>query len=173
VIRGKWVLENLLGAPPPPPPADVPELEESKIGLAASLRTQLEEHRKNPNCAVCHNQMDAIGFGLESYDAAGAWRTHDGRFPIDSSGALPDGRSFQGPKELKQVLRAQSRLFVRNLTEKLLTYALGRGLESYDRTTVDSIAAAVEKDGGRFSTLALGIVNSKPFQMRSGLIEKR
>ena len=92
VVRGKGVLENLLGAPPPPPPADVPELEEGKIGLSGSLRMQLEEHRKNPACSVCHDQMDAIGFGLENYDGAGAWRTHDGKFPIDSSGTLPDGR---------------------------------------------------------------------------------
>jgi len=168
VIRGKWVLENLLGTPPPPPPADVPELEEAKIGVSASLREQLEQHRANPSCAVCHNQMDALGFALENYDATGKWRTHEGTFPIDSSGVLPDGRSFRGSKELKQVLKAQSELFVRNLSEKLLTYALGRGLEPYDRSAVDRITRQVSANQHRFSTLVLEIVNSKPFQMRSG-----
>jgi hypothetical protein len=168
VIRGKWVLENLLGTPPPPPPPDVPELEEAKIGVSASLRDQLEQHRAKPACAVCHNQMDALGFGLESYDATGAWRTHEGKFAIDTSGKLPDGKSFRGPKELKQVLKAQSDLFTRNLTEKLLTYALGRGLESYDKTAVDGIVHQVSANQYRFSTLVLEIASSKPFQMRSG-----
>ena len=169
VIRGKWVLENLLGTPPPPPPPDVPNLEETKIGVSASLREQLELHRAKPSCAVCHNQMDALGFALENYDAAGAWRTHEGKFAIDNSGTLPDGRAIRGPRELKQVLRERSDLFTRNVSEKLLTYALGRGLESYDGTVVDDIARQVKDGGHRFSTLVLAIVNSKPFQMRSGV----
>jgi hypothetical protein len=112
--------------------------------------------------------MDALGFGLESYDATGAWCTHEGKFAIDTSGKLPDGKSFRGPKELKQVLKAQSDLFTRNLTEKLLTYALGRGLESYDKTAVDGIVHQVSANQYRFSTLVLEIASSKPFQMRSG-----
>lgn len=167
-VRGKWVLENLLGAAPPPPPPNVPVLDESKLGATVSLRERLEQHRKDPSCSPCHNQMDPIGFGLESYDAVGAWRTHDGKVAIDTSGTLPDGKSFQGAKDLKQILRAQSEAFTHNLTEKLLTFALGRGLESYDRTTVDQIVRQTSNSGYRFSTLVLEIVNSKPFQMRSG-----
>jgi hypothetical protein len=117
--------------------------------------------------------MDGIGFALENYDAAGAWRTHDGQFAIDSSGTLPDGGSFRGPKELKRILRAQSRPFVRNVTEKMLTYALGRGLETYDRTAVDSIVRSVEQNGYRFSALVLGIVNSRTFQERAAEMAKR
>ncbi len=169
VIRGKWVLENLLGTPPPPPPANVPVLEETKIGVSASLRQQLEQHRANPSCAVCHDQMDALGFALENYDAAGVWRTHDGKFAIDSAGVLPGGRSIAGSKELKQVLKERSDLFTRNVSEKLLTYALGRGLESYDGTVVDDIASQVSADHHKFSTLVLAIAKSKPFQMRSGV----
>ncbi|MGH9674815.1 MAG: DUF1592 domain-containing protein [Bryobacteraceae bacterium] len=167
VIRGKWVLENLLGTPPPPPPPDVPELDEAKIGLTASLREQLEQHRARPACAVCHNQMDALGFGLENFDATGAWRTHDGKFPIDASGTLPDGKSFRGPAELKGVLRAQADLFARNLAEKLLTYALGRGLEPYDKGAVDEIMSQTRALQYRFSAMVMGIVQSRPFQMRA------
>ena len=169
VIRGKWVLENLLGTPPPPPPANVPELEDAKTGVTASMREQLETHRANPVCASCHSQMDPLGFALENYDATGAWRTHDGKFLIDSSGALPGGRTIKGSKELKQVLRERSALFTRNVSEKLLTYALGRGLEPYDGTAVDEIARSVKAGDDRFSTLVLAIVNSKPFRMRSGV----
>jgi Protein of unknown function (DUF1592)/Protein of unknown function (DUF1588)/Protein of unknown function (DUF1585)/Protein of unknown function (DUF1587)/Protein of unknown function (DUF1595)/Planctomycete cytochrome C len=168
VIRGKWVLENLLGTPPPPPPADVPPLDESSVGSTASMREKLEQHRANPSCSVCHNQMDPIGFGLENYDASGVWRTEDGKFPIDSSGTLPNGKSFHGAKDLKQILREQADAFTRNLTEKLLTYALGRGLEPYDSTTVDQISRQAAANNYRFSTLVMEIVNSKPFQMRRG-----
>ena len=166
VIRGKWVLENLLGTPPPPPPPDVPVLQEANLGTAASMRQRLEQHRADPSCAVCHNQMDPIGFGLENYDAAGGWRTKDGNFDVDSSGTLPDGRSFQGAKGLKAILKAQSDLFVHNLTEKMLTYALGRGLERSDRPVVDHIARQLAASDYHFSTLVMGIVNSSPFQMR-------
>jgi len=168
VIRGKWVLENILGTPPPPPPADVPPLEEASVGSTASMRQKLEQHRANANCSVCHNQMDPIGFGLENYDAVGAWRTLDGKFPIDSSGTLPNGKSFQGAKDLKQIVKQEADLFTRNLTEKLLTYALGRGLEPYDRAAVDQISRQVAANHYRFSTLVIEITNSKPFQMRRG-----
>lgn len=166
VLRGRWVLENLLGTPPPPAPPDIPALVEANLGTAASLRQRLEQHRLNPKCAVCHDQMDPIGFGLENFDAAGAWRERDGRFPIDSSGKFPSGASFSGPEELKQVLKAQSGLFVRNLTEKLLTYALGRGVEVTDRAVMDRITQRVTADGYKFSTLVNEIVMSPAFQMR-------
>jgi hypothetical protein len=168
VIRGKWVLENLLGTPPPPPPPDVPALEEKNIGTTASLRERLEQHRANAACAVCHNQMDPIGFGLENYDASGAWRDREGKFAIDSSGKLPSGKEFRGPQELKEVMRGQSDQFTRNLVEKMLTYALGRGLEPYDRPAVDAILQHLRADGYNFSTMAMEIANSKPFQMRKG-----
>jgi hypothetical protein len=167
-VRGKWVLENLLGAAPPPPPPDVPVLDESKLGNTVSLRERLEQHRKDPSCSPCHDQMDPIGFGLENYDAVGAWRTHDGHVPIDPSGTLPDGNSFQGARDLKKILRGRSEAFTRNLTEKLLTFALGRGLEASDQEAVEHIVSRVSAGGHRFSTLVLEIVNSKPFQMRSG-----
>ena len=169
-VRGKWVLENLLGAAPLPPPPDVPVLNEANLGKTVSLRQRMEQHRKDPSCAVCHNLMDPIGFGLESYDAVGAWRDNDGDVPIDTSGVLPDGKPFRGAKDLKQILRGQSAAFTRNLTEKLLTFALGRGLEPYDRRTVEDIVRKMEQNNYRFSTLVMGIIKSKPFGMRSGEI---
>ena len=168
VIRGKWVLENLLGTALPPPPPDVAALQEENIGSEASLRQRLEQHRANATCAVCHNQMDPIGFGLENYDAAGAWRTHDGKFPIDSSGVLPDGTAVNGPKNLKEILRDRSAGFSRNFAEKLFTYALGRGLEPYDRAAVNQIVESAAAKGDRFSAFVVEIVNSRPFQMRKG-----
>jgi hypothetical protein len=167
VIRGKWVLENLLGAAPPPPPDDIPALQEADLGTAASLRQRLEQHRADPSCAACHNSMDPIGFGLENYDAAGAWRTKDGNFDVDSSGTLPDGRSFTGAKGLKQVLMSQSHAFTQNFTEKLLTYALGRGIERSDRALVGQISGTVAQQNYRFSAFVTSIVNSPAFQMRS------
>jgi hypothetical protein len=143
-------------------------LNEANLGKTVSMRERMEQHRKDPSCAVCHNQMDPIGFGLESYDAVGAWRDKDGDVPIDTSGVLPDGKSFRGAKDLKQILRGQSAAFTRNLTEKMLTFALGRGLESFDRRTVEEIGRKMEQNNYRFSTLVLEIVNSKPFQMRTG-----
>ena len=165
VLRGKWVLDNILGTPPPPPPPDVPALVETNLGQDASLRARLEQHRSNPSCAVCHTQMDAIGFALENYDAAGAWRDHDGRFPIDSAGTLPGVGSFQSPAELKQVLKRQKSLFLQNLIEKLMTYALGRGVEAADREALQQIAARVEADQYKFATIVQAIVDSKPFRM--------
>ncbi len=167
-VRGKWVLENLLGAAPPPPPPNVPVLNEANLGKSVSLRERMEQHRKDPACSVCHNQMDPIGFGLENYDAVGAWRDKDGSVAIDPSGVLPGGKAFQGAKDLKQILRGQSTAFSRNLTEKMLTFALGRGLEPYDRKTVDEIVRKMEQNDYRFSTLIIEIINSKAFGMRSG-----
>lgn len=166
VIRGKWVLENLLGTPPPPPPPDVPPLNEAKVGTTASLREQLEQHRADPTCAGCHARMDPLGFGLENYDAIGRWRKLDGKFPIDPSGTLPNGKSFSGAGELKAILRSDPHAFTQALAEKLLTYALGRGLENYDRAAVDSITAQVEQNGYKFSVLIRAIVESAPFGMR-------
>jgi hypothetical protein len=166
VLRGRWVLENLLGTPPPPAPRDIPALEEANLGTAASLRQRLELHRINSRCAVCHDQMDAIGFGLENFDASGAWRDKDGQFVIDNSGKFSNGESFHGPAELKQVLKAQSGLFIRNFTEKLLTYALGRGVEVTDRKTVDDITNRAAVDGYRFQNMIHEIVASPAFLMR-------
>ncbi len=167
VLRGKWVLENLLGTPPPPPPPDVPALREANLGIDAPLRERLQQHRANATCAVCHVQMDPIGFGLENYDAAGAWRDRDGKFDIDASGKLPGGE-FHSAKELKQVLKSQPDLFARNITEKLMTYALGRGMERRDGQMLDEIAQRLAANGYRFSTLVTEIVNSKAFRMREG-----
>ena len=166
VLRGKWILENLLDAAPPPPPPDVPNLEEGAIGTATSMRQQLEAHRKDPTCASCHRRMDPLGFGLENFDAVGAWRTADGNFPIDATGRLPDGSTFNGPEELRVVLAGQRDVFARCLTTKLLTYALGRGLERYDTRTVKEIAGRLPASQYKFSALVLEIVNSLPFQSR-------
>jgi hypothetical protein len=171
VLRGKWVLENLLGTPPPPPPPDVPALEEKNLGTSVSMRQRLEQHRANAACAVCHTQMDPIGFGLENYDASGAWRDREGNFAVDSSGTLPGGASFNGPGELKQRLRAQPDLFVRNLTEKMLTYALGRGLEAYDRPVVNGIMQRLAADDYKFPTLVMEVIQSEPFRMRKAEVE--
>ena len=166
VLRGRWVLDNLLDAPPPEPPADVPNLKEEEIGTSASMREQLELHRKDPTCASCHRRMDPLGFGLENFDATGAWRTMDGKFPIDATGTLPDGRKFDGPEELRLILRADHQAFEHCLTAKLLTYALGRGLERYDKRTVSGIVSRLPEHEYRFSGLILEIVKSLPFQSR-------
>jgi hypothetical protein len=168
VLRGKWVLDNLLAAPPPDPPAGVPRLDEATVGLDRSLRQQMEAHRTNATCAACHQRMDPLGFGLENFDAVGAWRSADGKFPVDASGTLPDGRTFDGPAELKTVLRADRDAFTRAITEKLLTFALGRGLERYDRATVKAIARRVAEGDYRFSVLVMEIAQSLPFRMRTG-----
>lgn len=169
VKRGKWILENILGEPPPPPPPDVPELDEAAEVLG-SLRERMEQHRANPSCAVCHRQMDALGFGLENFDAVGAWRDKDGRAKIDPSGELPGGIEFGGPAELMQVLiERKKEAFCRCLTEKLLTYALGRGLESSDRCVVNGIVEDLERQDYRFSALVTGIVLSDPFRKREAL----
>lgn len=164
VIRGKWVLEQILGTPPPPPPPDVEELEESREAAAsASLRERLEIHRSQAECAVCHAKMDPIGFAFENFDAVGAWRDLDGAFPIDASGELPDGRRFNGPKELIAILKTEE-TFPRTVVEKMLTFALGRGLEYYDKCATDEILAELKKADFRFSALVVAIVMSDPFQ---------
>jgi mono/diheme cytochrome c family protein len=166
VQRGKWVLEQVLGTPPPEPPPDIPALEDNKK-LEGSLRQRMEQHRANPSCAICHQRMDPIGFAFENYDAIGRWRDKDEGFKIDPAGVLPDGKTFKGPKELKTILRGKKDLFARSLSEKVLTYALGRGLEYYDRCAVDKIVAALDKNDYRFSTLLLEVVKSEPFLMRT------
>jgi hypothetical protein len=168
VIRGKYVLQNILGTPPQPPPPDVPALDEAAVGSTGSLRAQLEKHRSNAVCASCHNRMDVLGFGLESYDAIGQWRTMDGKFAVDTSGTLPNGKSFASPAEMRRLLRAELAEFTRCLTEKMLTYALGRGLERYDRRTLDEIGRKLAASDYRFQTLVDGIVGSLPFQSRRG-----
>ena len=166
VLRGKWIMETLLNAPPPPPPPAVPALDDTHVGKSASLRQQMEAHRKNPTCASCPARMDPLGFGLENFDAVGGWRTKDGDFPIDASGVLPSGKSFQGPAELKTLLNEDRAAFVRGMTEKLLTYSLGRGLERYDKPVLAAIASKLPSRNYQFSALVLEIVNSLPFQMR-------
>jgi mono/diheme cytochrome c family protein len=168
VLRGKWVLQNILNAPPPDPPAGTPRLDEATVGASASLRKQMEAHRTNATCAACHARMDPLGFGLENYDAIGAWRTDDGKFKVDATGALPDGRSFQTPADLKAILKGDKDAFAECVSEKLLTYALGRGLERYDKRTVKAITGRLAAADYRFSALVLEIVNSLPFQMRRG-----
>jgi hypothetical protein len=171
VKRGKWILEQLLGTPPPPPPPDVPEIDEKKIPTG-SLRQVMEQHRANPICASCHARMDPIGFAFENFDGIGAYREKDGGFSIDPSGELPDGKKFDGPGGLKMILKEKKELFARSLAEKILTYALGRGLEFYDKCAVDRVLAALEKNDYRFSTLIVETVNSDPFQMRTATGEK-
>jgi hypothetical protein len=166
VKRGKWILEQLLGAPPPPPPAAVEPLAEGPATNGTTLRQRMEQHRANPNCAVCHAKLDPLGFGLENYDPIGAWRTQDGGLPIDASGELPDGSRFSGPEQLKDLLLARQDAFVHTFAEKLLTYALGRGLEPYDRCTVDDVVAAARADGYRFSSFVLAIIASDAFRHR-------
>ena len=165
VLRGKWILENFLNAPPPPPPASVPALDDSKVGTTASLRQQMEAHRAAPQCASCHAKMDPMGFGLENLNAIGAWREQDGKIAVDAAGKLPDGRSFQGPKQLKQLMLGDKDAFFSAVSEKMLIYALGRGVERYDRQALRQIRAGLAKDD-HFSTLVLGVVNSLPFQMK-------
>lgn len=171
VLRGVWILNKILAAPTPNPPADVPALEEVQIDGAASLREKLEAHRENPSCASCHDRIDPLGFGLENYSPIGAWRTEDAGLPLDSTGKLPDGRTFAGPGELKKVLLERKNDFVRCLAEKMLTYALGRGLEDYDAPAVAAIVTQVEKSDYRFSALVYEIVRSLPFMKQRGETE--
>jgi hypothetical protein len=169
VKRGKWILENILNAPPPPPVPEAGELSEDEKDIsAAPLRKRMELHRTNPSCATCHQRMDPLGFGFENFDAIGAWRTKDGKFDVDASGELPGGQKFIGPKELVEVLKKKETDFRRCLVEKLLTYALGRGLEYFDRCAVDDICADLNRNENRFVALVLAIVKSDAFQLRKG-----
>jgi len=166
-VRGKWIMDNLLGAPPPNPPADVPPLKENGEGAKPlPVRARLEQHRTNPACAACHKMMDPIGLALENFDAVGAWRIHDSGFPIDSSGQLVDGTKVSSPVSLRQALESHSDAFLQTFTERLLTYALGRGVEYYDMPAVRAICREAAGEGNRFSGFILGIVKSTPFQMR-------
>ena len=166
VKRGKWILDNILAEPPPPPPGSVPELEEGAETLG-SLREQMEQHRANPTCASCHKTMDALGFGLENFDAIGAWRDRDGRFDVDASGELPGGRSFDGASELMQILVEEKKdEFCKCLASKMMTFALGRSLSSYDRCSIKQAVTALTEDNYRFSSLVTSIVTSDPFTMR-------
>ena len=169
VLRGKWMLENILGAPPPPPPPDVPALDEKsqQTGRALTMRAAMEQHRANPACASCHARMDPLGFAFENFDAVGRWRTESAQVPVDASGALPDGTRFDGVPELLQALLRDPGQFVGTLTERLLTYAVGRGTEYYDAPAVRRIVRDAAPGGYRFDALVLGIVKSTPFQMRS------
>ena len=168
VLRGKWVLEVLLGAPPPPPPADVPPLpDRSETGKPASVRQRLEAHRNNPRCASCHAPMDPLGFALENFDPIGGWRDSEGGFPIDALATMPGGPTFSGPAELRAFLLSRREQFVNTFAAGLLTYALGRNLEHYDMPVVRSIVRDAATHDHRWSSLILGIVNSVPFRMRT------
>jgi hypothetical protein len=167
VIRGKWVLANILGMAPPPPPNDVPALKDA-VGVEkkTSMRERTAQHRADPVCAGCHNLMDPIGFAMENYDAVGRWRTHEGGQPVDASGALPDGKTFDGITGLQKALLQRPEHFATTVAEKLLTYSLGRGVEYYDAPAIRKVVREARDRNYKFSSLVLGIVNSTPFQMR-------
>ena len=170
VLRGKWLLQNVLGTPPPDPPANVPSLEETTSdGQTRSMREAMSQHRANPVCASCHKVMDPLGFALENFDAVGAWRATDSHTPIDATGTMPGGAPFDGPRELREALLSDPDQFIRVVTERLLTYALGRGVEHYDHPAIRAIGRGAAQNDYRFSTLILGIVESMPFQMRRTL----
>jgi len=173
VARGKWVLENILGSSVPLPPPNVPALpEDASSTKVVSVRERMEAHRRNPVCASCHKIMDPIGFSLENFDLTGKWRMTDGGVPVDASSQMVDGTKLSGPASLREALLSRSDVFVSTLTEKLMTYALGRGLKSYDMPAVRAITREAGRNGDRFSSIVLGIVRSKPFQMKMKPIEK-
>ncbi|MBM63502.1 MAG: hypothetical protein CL484_11200 [Acidobacteria bacterium] len=168
VLRGKWMLTNILGTPPPPPPADVPDLpDRGEDGQAATVRDRLQRHRESPACSVCHAPMDPLGLALENYDAVGRWRlTGEAGLPIDASGQMPDGTTFHGPTGLRSLLLERQDEFAATLTEKLLAYGLGRGPEHFDRPTIRSIVRNASSNNYRWSSIIVGIVKSTPFRMR-------
>jgi hypothetical protein len=172
VLRGKYILNNILGTPPPPPPGNVPSLDDDAVGATASLRQSMEQHRADPSCASCHNKMDPLGFGLENYDAIGRWRAKDGKFDVDSSGTLPNGKTFSNPSEMRSLFLTQLPAFSRCVTEKMLTYSLGRGLGFPDRRVVDEIDRKLSADNYGFQSLIYEIVRSLPFQSRRGELVK-
>jgi hypothetical protein len=167
VIRGNWILGNLAGEPPPPPPPNVPSLDDVKVAATLPIRERLAAHRAKPICASCHNLMDPVGFALENYDAIGRWRTMDNRQPVDNSGGFPDGSTFTGVAGLERALLGRPELFAGALAEKLLVFALGRGIAAHDAPAVREILRRAQKEDYRFSSLILALVNSTPFQMRS------
>jgi hypothetical protein len=167
VIRGKWILSNILGVPPPPPPAVVPALKENGgVGKAAGMRERMAQHRADPACSGCHKLMDPVGFSLENYDAVGRWRVAEEGKPIDVSGSLPDGSKFEGVAGLQQALLSRPEIFVTTFSEKLLTYGLGRGVEYYDAPAIRKVVREARTKDFRFSSVIMGIVGSTPFQMR-------
>jgi hypothetical protein len=168
VLRGKWMLENILGTPPPPPPPNVPALKETtQAGKALTMREAMAQHRANPACASCHARMDPLGFAFENFDAIGRWRTTSAGSAVDASGALPDGTKFDGVPGLLQLLLQHRDQFVGTFTERLLTYAIGRGLEHYDAPAVRGIVRGAAPGNFRFASIVTGIVASTPFQMRA------
>jgi hypothetical protein len=169
VIRGKWILENIVGAPPPPPLPDVPALKDNTISATLSVRERLAEHRANAACASCHNLMDPIGFSLENFDAVGRWRTLEEGKPVDASGGLPDGSKFTGVSGLESGLLSRPDIFAGTLTEKLLTFALGRGVEHYDGPAIRKIVRDAGAENYRFSSIVVGVATSTPFTMRKSL----
>ena len=169
VFRGKWILEQFLGTPPPPPPPNVPDLDnEGDVVLSGSLGQRLEKHRLDPACAACHDRLDPLGFALENFDAIGAWREFDGKFLVNAKANLPGGKPFEGPEELKVLLKKRPKAFVRALSEKMLTYALGRGLEYYDKCTIDQLVDLTSANGYKIGSLISGIVQSDTFRFRRG-----
>jgi hypothetical protein len=166
VIRGHWILSNLVGAPPPPPPPNVPALDDNVVSASLPIRERLAAHRANPACASCHDIMDPVGFALENYDAVGRWRVNEDHRPVDASGSLTDGSTFNGVAGLERALLQRPELFAGTLSEKLLIFALGRGVEIYDAPAIRQIVRRAQADNFRFSALILGLVNSTPFQMR-------
>ncbi len=168
VLRGAWILDSILGTPPPPPPPNVPPLDEPHAGAAPkTVRERLTQHRANPVCASCHSRIDPLGFALENFDAIGRWRDQDAGKPIDNASELADGTKFQGPDQLKAVLLERKDLFIRNLTNKMLGYALGRGLTLKDSCTVDAIMAQLKDNDYRAQTLIEAIVLSVPFRYQA------
>ena len=167
VIRGHWILANLVGEPPPPPPPNVPTLKDNTVAASLPMRARLAAHRADPTCASCHNAMDPVGFSLENFDAVGHWRAAEEHRPVDASGGLPDGSTFNGVAGLERGLLQRPELFAGTLAEKLMIFALGRGVEPYDAPAIREIVRRAQADQFRFSALILGIVRSPPFQMRT------
>jgi hypothetical protein len=172
VLRGVWILENILGTPPPPPPPNVPDLKDTnKDGKVLSMRERMAQHRANPACGVCHSRMDPLGLPMENFDAVGRWRTtSESEETVDASGGLPDGTRFNGVTGLREALLNHSHEFLLTFTEKLTTYALGRGLESYDQPAIRRVVSDAAKQDFRFSAIVVGIVKSVPFQMRNAAV---
>jgi hypothetical protein len=166
-LRGKWLLENLLGTPPPAPPADVPDLAETAAIAPKTMRERLEAHRESPPCAGCHSLIDPLGFALENFDAVGGWRDFDAGAPVDARGRLADGTAIEGVTEFREALVAKPELFAATVTEKLMIYALGRGLQHYDMPVIREILRSAEGGNYRFRAIVQGIVASPGFRMRS------
>jgi hypothetical protein len=166
VIRGKWILENLIGTPPPPPPANVPSLKENTVAAHLPIRERLAEHRANPSCAGCHRLIDPPGFSLEQFDAVGRWRLLDDGHPVDAAGGLPDGSEFAGALGLEKALLKRPELFARTLTEKLFVFALGRAPDESDAPAIRKIVRDARANDYRFTSVIVGLTTSTPFQMR-------